>query len=54
MKNTTTSQSALASRNDLSGAVAEAWEAVGQSFGQFCLLAGVSAFKLTDPERQPR
>jgi transposase-like protein len=43
MKKTTTSQAALASQNDLRGAVAGAWEAVGQSFDQFCLLAGVSA-----------
>ncbi len=40
MKKTTTSEHALASENDLRGAVADAWEAVGQSFDQFCLLAG--------------
>lgn len=43
MKKTTTSQLALASQNDLRSAVTGAWEAVGQSFDQFCLLAGVSA-----------
>lgn len=43
MKKTTTSELALASQNDLRGAVSGAWEAVGQSFDQFCLLAGVSA-----------
>ena len=43
MKKTTTSEQALASHKDLRGAVAGAWEAVGQSFEQFCLLAGVSA-----------
>ena len=43
MKKTTTSQAALASQNDLRGAVAGAWEVVGQSFDQFCLLTGVSA-----------
>lgn len=43
MKKTTTSAAALTSHNDLTAAVAGAWEAVGQSFDQFCLLAGVSA-----------
>lgn len=43
MKKTTTSAAALTSHNDLTSAVAGAWEAVGQSFDQFCLLAGVSA-----------
>jgi transposase-like protein len=43
MKKTTTSAAALTSGNDLTAAVAGAWEAVGQSFDQFCLLAGVSA-----------
>lgn len=43
MKKTTTSAAALASHTDLSSAVCGAWEAVGQSFDRFCLLAGVSA-----------
>lgn len=43
MQKATTSAAALASRNDLTSAVTGAWEAVGQSFYQFCLLAGVSA-----------
>ena len=43
MKKTTTSAAALTSHTDLSSAVCGAWEAVGQSFDQFCLLAGVSA-----------
>lgn len=43
MKKTTTSPQALTSGSDLSSAVEGAWEAVGQSFDQFCLLAGVSA-----------
>ncbi len=45
MKKTTTSEQALASQNELRGAVAGAWEAVGQSFDQFCLLAGISALR---------
>ena len=58
MKKTTTSQAALASQNDLRCAVAGAWEAVGQSFDQFCLLAGVSALCAGCPgpiggDRQP-
>jgi len=43
MKKTTTSAAALTSHTDLCSAVFGAWEAVGQSFDQFCLLAGVSA-----------
>lgn len=43
MKKTTTSDLALASHCELTSAVDGAWEAVGQSFDQFCLLAGVSA-----------
>lgn len=43
MKKTTTSELALASGIDLREAVAGAWDAVGQSFDQFCLMAGVSA-----------
>lgn len=43
MTKTTTSTLALTSQNDLGAAVTGAWEAVGQSFDQFCLLAGVSA-----------
>ena len=43
MKKTTTSELALTRQNDLRGGVAGTWEAVGQSFDQFCLLAGVSA-----------
>jgi len=43
MKKTMTSAAALTSHGDLSSAVAGAWEAVGQSFEQFCLVAGVSA-----------
>jgi transposase-like protein len=43
MKTTTTSPLALASRTEMSAAVEEAWDAVGESFEQFCLLAGLSS-----------
>ena len=43
MKTTTTSAAALPSQSALTSAVAGAWETVGQSFDQFCLLAGFSA-----------
>ncbi len=43
MKMTTTSAAALTSQGALTSAVAGAWEMVGQSFDQFCLLAGFSA-----------
>ena len=43
MKKTTTSDLALTSHRDLSSAVDTAWGAVGQSFDQFCLIAGVAA-----------
>jgi transposase-like protein len=43
MKTTTTSPLALASRTEMSVAVEEAWDAVGESFEQFCLLAGLSS-----------
>jgi len=43
MKKTTTSELALASHSELTSAVETAWGAVGQSFDQFCLIAGVAA-----------
>ena len=43
MKTTTTSAATLTSQSALTSAVAGAWETVGQSFDQFCLLAGFSA-----------
>ncbi|MDE0591173.1 IS256 family transposase [Halocynthiibacter sp. C4] len=43
MKKTTTSELALASHSELTSAVETAWDAVGQSFDQFCLIAGVAA-----------
>ena len=43
MKTTTTSAAALPGQSALTSAVAGAWETVGQSFDQFCLLAGFSA-----------
>jgi hypothetical protein len=39
MKKTTTSDLALTSRTDLTSAVDAAWDGVGQSFDQFCLIA---------------
>ena len=41
-KKTTPSQLALASQNDLRSAIVGAWDSVGQSFDQFCLLVGGS------------
>ncbi|GHE00928.1 hypothetical protein GCM10008024_14520 [Allgaiera indica] len=43
MKRATTSALALASRTEMTAAVEEAWEAVGASFEQFCLVAGLSS-----------
>lgn len=43
MKKTTTSDRALTSQTDLASAVDAAWDGVGQSFDQFCLIAGVAA-----------
>jgi hypothetical protein len=43
MNKTTTSELALASHSELTSAVETAWGAVGQSFEQFCLIAGVAA-----------
>ena len=43
MKTTTTSAAAMPGQSALTSAVAGAWETVGQSFDQFCLLAGFSA-----------
>jgi putative transposase len=43
MRTTTTSPLALASRTEMSAAVEEAWDAVVESFEQFCLLAGLSS-----------
>jgi len=43
MKKATTSDLALTSHADLASAVDTAWSAVGQSFDQFCLIAGVAA-----------
>ena len=43
MKRSTTSSLALASRPEMATAVEDAWEAVGASFEQFCLGAGLSS-----------
>lgn len=43
MKKITTSDLALTSHTDLTSAVDAAWDGVGQSFDQFCLIAGVAA-----------
>lgn len=43
MKRATTLALALASRTEMTAAVEEAWEAVGASFEQFCLVAGLSS-----------
>ena len=43
MKKTMTSELALTSHTDLTSAVGAAWGAVGQSFDQFCLMAGAAA-----------
>lgn len=43
MKRATTSSLALASRTEMTSAVEDAWEAVGASFEQFCLVAGLSS-----------
>ena len=43
MKRFTTSSLALASRPEMATAVEDAWEAVGASFEQFCLVAGLSS-----------
>lgn len=43
MKRATTSSLALASRTEMTTAVEDAWEAVGASFEQFCLVAGLSS-----------
>ena len=43
MKRSTTSSLALASRPEMATAVEDAWEAVGASFEQFCLVAGLSS-----------
>ena len=43
MKKTMTSDRALTSQAELRSAVDAAWDGVGQSFDQFCLIAGVAA-----------
>ena len=43
MKTTTTSPVALASTAEMTAAVGEAWDAVGTSFEQFCLTAGLAS-----------
>lgn len=43
MKTTTTSPVALASMSEMTAAVGEAWDAVGTSFEQFCLTAGLAS-----------
>ena len=43
MKRSTTSSLALASRPEMATAVEDAWQAVGASFEQFCLVAGLSS-----------
>jgi putative transposase len=43
MMRATTSPLALASKTEMNAAVEEAWEAVGESFEQFCLIAGLSS-----------
>ena len=43
MKTTTTSPRALASKSPIDASVAGAWDAVSESFEQFCLLAGLSS-----------
>ena len=43
MKRTTTSTLGQASRTEMTAAVEDAWEAVGASFEQFCLVAGLSS-----------
>ena len=43
MKRATTSPLALASATEMTTAVEAAWEAVGASFEQFCLIAGLSS-----------
>jgi len=42
VKKTTTSDLALTSLTDLKSAIDAAWDGVGQSFDQFCLIAGVA------------
>ena len=43
MKRSATSSLALASRPEMASAVEDAWQAVGASFEQFCLVAGLSS-----------
>lgn len=43
MKQTTTSTPALASRGGLDAAVEDAWAGFGESFEQFCLMAGLAS-----------
>ena len=50
MMGSTTSPLALASKTGMNAAVEEAWEAVGESFEQFCLIAGLSAPEDAEPD----
>jgi len=43
MKKSTISPLTLASRAEMTAAVEESWDAVGESFEQFCLIAGLSS-----------
>ncbi len=43
MKKSSTSALALASKSEMTTAVAGAWEAVGMSFERFCLIAGMAS-----------
>ncbi len=43
MKKSSTSALALASKSEMTAAVAGAWEAVGMSFERFCLIAGMAS-----------